>query len=173
MLLLGLNGGMGNADLALLPIKAIDLDSAWLDYPRNKPGVPRRVPMWAETVDAIRQVLATRRKPKDSADGALLFITPTGLSYLSDEHRTHRLTGEYRRVAELAGVEGRQFYDARRTFQTIGEEARDLVAVQSIMGHAASTNDMSAIYRQRVSDERLRAVVERVRAWLFGSESNE
>ena len=52
--------------------------------------------------------------------------------------------------------------------QTIGEEARDLVAVQAIMGHAAATNDMSAVYRQRVSDERLRAVVDAVREWLFG-----
>jgi hypothetical protein len=35
------------------------------------------------------------------------------------------------------------------------------------MGHAAASNDMSAIYRQRVSDERLRAVVDVVHDWLF------
>jgi integrase len=166
MLLLALNGGLGNADLALLPVKA--LDGGWLDYPRNKTGIPRRIPLWPETVEAIREVIAKRREPKDKGDGALLFITTTGLSYLDDNHRTNRLVAEYRKAAALAGVAGRTFYDARRTFQTIGEESRDLVAVQAIMGHAAASNDMSAVYRQRVSDERLRDVVGNVRAWLFG-----
>jgi integrase len=173
MLLLGLNGGLGNADLALLPLKALDLQSGWLEYPRNKTGIPRRIPLWPETVAAIQQVIEKRREPEDKGDGGLLFVTASGKSYVDDHHKTGRLTWEYRRTAELAGVEGRQFYDARRTFQTIGEEARDLVAVQSIMGHAAAASDMSAIYRQRVSDERLRAVVEHVRTWAFGESDPE
>ena len=65
---------------------------------------------------------------------------------------------------------GLTFYSLRHTFQTVGEGAKDLAAVQSIMGHAASGSDMSATYRERVDDERLRAVVDHVRKWLFGVE---
>jgi integrase len=71
-------------------------------------------------------------------------------------------------VFKVAKVEGRTFYDFRRTFQTVGEGANDLVAVQAIMGHAAASGDMSAIYRQAVADERLRIVADHVRVWLFG-----
>jgi len=53
----------------------------------------------------------------------------------------------------------------RHTFETIGGEAKDQIAVNSIMGHVDST--MAGVYRERISDERLRAVVEHVRAWLF------
>jgi integrase len=63
--------------------------------------------------------------------------------------------------------ERRNFYSLRRGFQTIGEGARDLSAVQAIMGHAPAGNDMAAVYRQSVDDDRLRAVVEHVRRWLF------
>lgn len=36
------------------------------------------------------------------------------------------------------------------------------------MGHAVSDRDMSAVYRERISDERLVAVTDYVREWLFG-----
>lgn len=44
MILLGLNCGFGNADVASLPTKALDLKGGWVDYPRPKTGVPRRCP---------------------------------------------------------------------------------------------------------------------------------
>ena len=50
MVLLGVNGALGNTDIALLPTKAVDLEHQWLDYPREKTGVPRRIPLWPETV---------------------------------------------------------------------------------------------------------------------------
>ena len=75
---------------------------------------------------------------------------------------------EATRIFLKAGIKGRTFYDLRRTFQTVAEGARDLTAVQSVMGHAPPANDMSAVYRQRVDDDRLLAVVNHVRGWLFG-----
>jgi hypothetical protein len=39
------------------------------------------------------------------------------------------------------------------------------VAVDAIMGH--SRDDMASVYRERISDDRLRAVVEHVRKWLL------
>lgn len=54
MVLLALNGGLGNTDLALLPIKAIDLKAGWLDDARSKTAIMRRIPLWPETVHARR-----------------------------------------------------------------------------------------------------------------------
>jgi len=58
------------------------------------------------------------------------------------------------------------FYALRRTFETIGGECRDQAAVDHIMGHAR--DDMASVYRERISDERLEAVTDHVRRWLFG-----
>ena len=166
MLLLAVNAGLGNTDLALMPVSAVDVETGWLNYPRAKTAIPRRIPLWCETVKAIRAVLATRPEPKSPADGELLFIGPRGESYVG-KHRGYRVTAEWQRVADKAGIKGRTFYDARRTFQTVGEGARDLVAVQSIMGHAPASGDMSAIYRQRVDHARLQTVVDHVPRWLW------
>jgi integrase len=166
MVLLGINGALGNTDLALLPTKAVDLQSGWLVYPRAKTAVPRRIPLWRETVVAIKAYLATRRAPKDASDAALLFISCRGLNFVG-KFKGYRVTAAMDRVMAEAAVEGRCFYDLRRTFQTIGEGARDLSAVQSIMGHAAAADDMSAVYRQAVEDDRLKTVSDHVRKWLF------
>jgi integrase len=165
MLLLGINGGFGNTDVGTLDIDAIDLKAGWIDYPRPKTGVPRKVPLWPETVAAIRDVLANRREPKDDSNAGLLFITARGNSYSASPRG---LILEFDRLAKDAGVEGRTFYDLRRTFQTVAEGAHDLVAVQSIMGHAPKAGDMSSVYRQRIDDSRLRAVTDHVRTWLYG-----
>ncbi|MGA2618245.1 MAG: hypothetical protein ABSF26_11585 [Thermoguttaceae bacterium] len=59
---------------------------------------------------------------------------------------------------------GHTFYSLRHTFETIGGESCDQVAVDAIKGH--SRDDMASVYRERISDDRLRAVVEHVRRWL-------
>jgi integrase len=164
MILLGINGGFGNTDIATLDIEAVDLDGSWINYPRPKTGVARKVPLWPETVAAIREVLASRREPREEKNSGLLFITKRGNSYAASPRG---LILEFERLAKNAGVEGRTFYDLRRTFQTVAEGVHDLVAVQAIMGHAPKSGDMASIYRQRVDDSRLLATVNHVRAWLF------
>ena len=52
MILLGLNAGFGNNDVATLPLSALDLDAGWVNFPRPKTGIARRCPLWPETVDA-------------------------------------------------------------------------------------------------------------------------
>src|SRR5262249_20229049 len=63
MIYLAINGGLGNTDCGRLTRGALDLDRGWLDYPRPKTGVPRRVPLWPETVEAVRLALAERPEP--------------------------------------------------------------------------------------------------------------
>ena len=68
------------------------------------------------------------------------------------------------------GITGRKnlgFYTLRHTFLTIGEETRDFPAVQLVMGH--SDNSMASHYRERIADDRLEAVAERVRKWVLGA----
>jgi integrase len=61
---------------------------------------------------------------------------------------------------------GLSFYTLRHCFETIGGDARDQPAVDHIMGHAR--DDMASVYREKISDERLRAVTDKVHVWLFG-----
>jgi integrase len=171
MALLGINGALGNLDVGLLPIEAVNLKTRWLDYPRPKTAIDRHIPLWVETQEAIRAALAKRRAPTDSDDSHLLFIGPRGESYVGN-HRGYRVAAEMTRALDKADVnrKGLSFYALRHTFQTIGEDSGDVVAVQSIMGHAPGNSDMASVYRERISDERLKAVTDHVHKWLFGSE---
>jgi len=70
MILLGVNGGMGNNDIAMLPLFAVDLESGWVDFPRPKTGVPRQFALWEETIAAQQDVIDSRPSPqsKELAD---------------------------------------------------------------------------------------------------------
>ena len=48
----------------------------------------------------------------------------------------------------------------------------DQAAVDRIMGHAPHSNDMSAVYRERMTDKRLFRVANHVRKWLFRRKSS-
>ena len=165
MVLLAINGGLGAKDVAEIPMEAADLESGWIRFARSKTGIDRKIPMWPETVSAIKDMLTTRPKAKPGCKRYLL-LSRAGRSYLSMDSGK-QIGNKFARLAKKAGIVGRQFYDCRRTFQTIGEESRDLAAVQSIMGHAARGDDMSSVYRQRVSDDRLIAVTNTVHDWLY------
>lgn len=76
MILLGVNGGFGNTDCATLPRAAINLGDALIIFPRPKTGVERTVPLWPQTVDALRAVFNRRAeidrlaKPAPASPGA-------------------------------------------------------------------------------------------------------
>lgn len=71
MVLLAINGALGNTDVAERPTSLVDFASGWLVYPRVKTGMDRRIPLWNETIDALRQVLAERKPPKNPDDERL------------------------------------------------------------------------------------------------------
>jgi integrase len=170
MVLLGINCAFGNHDVATLPIKAVNFKTGWVTYARPKTGIDRKIPLWPETIAALKAVLATRHAPKNPADKNLLFISEHGGEPYISENSGHRIAKTILFFLRKAKVDrpGLTFYALRHTFQTVAEGARDLSAVQSVMGHAASGSDMSAQYRERVDDDRLVAVTEHVRRWLFG-----
>jgi integrase len=177
MILLGINAGFGNTDCASLPAAALDLDGGWLDFPRPKTGINRRCPLWPETVEALREALAARPAAKDAEAGALAFLTVRGTPWIHTTARkrsrvdnvTIQFTLLLRRL-ELHRA-GLGFYTLRHVFRTVADAARDSVACDIIMGH--SDPSMAAHYRERVEDDRLRAVADRVRNWLFGASPDD
>lgn len=168
---LGVNCGFGPHDVGRLPESAVDLELGWVDFPRPKTGVFRRIPLWSETVSAIRESVRQRRGPTNATDKGLLFVTVTGRAWANDSPN-NAVTSEFRKLLEVADLHrpGLGFYGLRRTFETIAGESIDQVAVDHIMGH--SRGDMASVYRQRISDERLLAVVNHVRPWLFPADDS-
>ena len=78
MILLGVNCGYGNGDVAKLPTKALDLKAGWVTFPRPKTGVPRRCHLWPETAAAIKAVLAQRPKSSSPTAAGAVFLTVRG-----------------------------------------------------------------------------------------------
>jgi integrase len=160
------NAAFGNADVGTLPLSALDLKNGWVDYPRPKTGVPRRVPLWPETVAAIREALKRRPTPKLEADAGLVFVTKKlgRFAKLDNDNPVTKETSKLLKQLKLHRP-GLNFYALRHVFETIGGESRDQAAVDAVMGHAR--DDMASVYRERISDERLKAVTETVRRWLW------
>ena len=185
MVLLGINSGLGNTDIGNLPANCIDLERGWLDYARVKTGVQRRCPLWPETVEAIRAAMADmarHRRQRTASAKPLLFATRMGLPFTREEYHASRngkphvvlhdaVADAMQKAMKKAGVclKGLGFYGLRRSFETIGAETGNQVAVDHVMGHVPATSDMGAVYRQHVAESALRQVTDHVHTWLFGT----
>jgi integrase len=186
-ILLAINCGYGNTDIATLKRTDLDLDAGWLKTYRSKTGVDRRCPLWPETIEAIRRYLREgdplpdEQRSKETR--GLLFVTRNDYPLVRHVTKPNGRGGEkliehdvittaFRRVLTKIGVaiKGLSFYGLRHTFSTIGSETGLIVAVNHIMGHAPSGGDMSAVYRHGISERLLRQVTNHVRdRVLFGS----
>ena len=167
MILLGINCGFGNSDCGHLPLSAVDLKTGIIDFPRPKTGIPRRCLLWPETSAALHQALANRPAAKNEEHAGLVFLTRCGDSWHTGtpDGPLSRETGKLLRKLGINGRKRLGFYTLRHTFRTVADESKDQPAVDYIMGHEVP--HMSAIYRETISDERLRAVADHVRKWLF------
>jgi integrase len=178
MILLAANGGMGNTDVATLPLAAVELDGAVIDYPRPKTAVERRVPLWPETATALRKAIANRPAPADPENDGLCFLTVHGNPYTRTNEKDepqdatwHDAVGfEFRKLVKKLKLNRPRlgFYALRHTFRTVADRSNDQPAVDRVMGH--TRNDTASLYREKIDDDRLRAVVETVRNWLFAAE---
>jgi integrase len=172
-ILLGINGGMGNADCGRLSTKFLDLKSGWYDLPRHKTGVPRRFQLWPETIKAIRTAMLERPIEKDDAHEDLCFLTSRGKPIWFESSNPNSsgfrdsVTKAFTALCSTCGVARSQrgFYSLRRTFETVAGGSKDQVAVDVIMGHA--DHSMAAVYRQGLDDQRLIDVGNHVHAWLY------
>ncbi|MEX2214013.1 MAG: tyrosine-type recombinase/integrase [Phycisphaeraceae bacterium] len=167
MILLGINAGLGNADVSALNRSHLDLEGGWLDFPRRMTGIARRCPLWPETVKAIREALAARREPADEADADAVFITKYRQRWVRGKS-SDAVLQEFGKLLKAHGLnrKGFGFYVLRHVHRTVSDEVRDHRAAGIIMGHEPS--DISTHYVETVSDARLKAVADHVRAWLYG-----
>jgi integrase len=162
MVLLGINCGFGPTDCGSLPIEAVDLEAGVITYPRPKTEVDRTIPLWPETIKAMKRSARRRYKARPEAEGRF-FVLPNGGSWANSGNP---ICKHFRQARERAGVKKGGFYWLRHTLETIGGGAKDQVAVNAIMGHVDSS--MAATYREGIEPERLKAVTDHVRKWLFG-----
>lgn len=167
MILLGINCGFGNADCGTLPLTALDLEAGSVNFPRPKTGIPRRCPLWPETVRAIKDALANRPEPKKPEHAGLVFVTKYGQSWAKDtaDQTLAKEFGKLLRKLLINGRTGLGFYTLRHVFRTVADETKDQPAIDHIMGH--ETPHMSTAYREPIGNERLKAVTDHVRAWLM------
>jgi integrase len=178
MVLLGINAGFGNHDVATLPLAALDLDDGWIDYPRPKTGIARRCPLWPETVEAIRAAIAERPEPRHDDAKPLVFVTTRGRPWLVGGI-ANPVSVACRDLMKRVKAHGKGigFYTLRHVFRTVADGAKDQVAANAIMGHADS--HISARYREQIDDDQLRAVADHVHRWLWpapegdGAETDE
>jgi integrase len=182
MILLGLNCGFGNSDCATLPQSALDLNAGWVEFPRPKTAIRRRIPLWRETVEAVRKAIDERPDPKDPGDSSLVFLTKSGKRWVRVQPKRgddsgrfvtfDPLSQRFRKLLDGLGINGhRNFYALRHGTETWGGEAKDQVAVDAIMGHVDPS--MAGQYREAISDERLLAVVEAIRARVFPTHKHQ
>jgi integrase len=173
MILLGINAGFGQSDIANLPLAAIDMERGWIDFPRVKTAILRRCPLWPETVKAIREAIAARPAPKDAANASLVFVTRFGHKWVrarivgdgKPATAIDSLNLEFQKLLKSVGAKHTGFYSLRHVHRTAADAAKDQVAADFIMGHVPTT--MASHYRERIDDDRLKAVAAVVRDWLF------
>lgn len=146
MILLGLNCGLGPADIGRLKWSDIDLEKKRLDMPRGKTGTDRRGKLWPRTVAALNRVAKLKymeaRRAK-AGPTALVFITRKGLAYYREEEGKYAnpIPFTFRRIVQDVSkrqgikLDGVTFYRLRHTFKTLGKKGRDADALNLMMGH--------------------------------------
>jgi integrase len=170
--LLGINCGFGQTDVATLPIEAININRGWVEHPRPKTGADRNCPLWPETVAALKRAIAVRPAPKNPADDKLAFLTMYGRPFVRLNRSgtpDDELGKEFAKLLRRLKLkrQGLSFYGLRHTFRTVADEALDYSAVGFIMGH--SRQDMAARYIEGIDPARLVRVTDHVKRWLFPS----
>lgn len=187
LILLGINCGWGATDVASLPFTCLDLENGIADFPRVKSGIERRAILWSETIDALREAIDHRPSPRDPNDKGIVFITRQGHRWAryiaagTDRNRNgdpdtpikgswvDSVALQFNKLLKKHDLKakGVGYYSLRHSFQTIADEQRDFPAIMKIMGHAEHTSDMSARYREKIDDDRLKAVTDHVHNWLY------
>lgn len=186
MILLAINCGMGNTDCSEIELKNIDLDRGWLSFPRPKTGVKRRAKLWPETIAALREVIANRKKAASQADRQLIFLTKyqsrwvrdivhykkdaNGNQVIEKVTSVNAVSGEFAKVMKACGLNGhRGFYSLRHSYRTAADNCLDQPACDYTMGHTPNANDMASRYRDStdIKDHRLVRVAATVYEWLY------
>lgn len=161
MIWLGLNCGFGCTDCAELRWKNLDLENGRVQFPRGKTGVSRNLPLWPETITALKEI----QNP-----GELVFLTSRGNPWVRTLQSTSKngtlryakddaVSKEFSKLIRKSGIQtnkGMGFYTLRRTAATLAAASGDPFAVQKLLGHA--NVKMASTYVQDISAQADRVV---------------
>jgi integrase len=156
MIWLGLNCGFGCTDCSELQWKHLDLVNGRVVLPRRKTGIQRDLPLWPETIEALKMVY---RK------GKLVFYTARGNPFVRNVLKTNAdgnekysplnsISTKFSRMIKRSGLDvpkGTGFYTLRRTAATMAARSGDPFVVQRLLGHANLL--MATRYVQDVSKQ--------------------
>jgi len=151
----------GCTDCAELKWNNLDLENARVFFPRGKTGIERNLPLWPETVQALKEL------PKQ---GELVFYTRRGNPWVRtiqsvEKDGTEKYTKddavskEFSKLMRKAGIKapkGVGFYTLRRTAATVAANSGDPFAVQKLLGHA--NVKMASTYVQNISEQTDRVI---------------
>ncbi len=104
MIYLGINCGFGNTDCGTLTFDKLDLNNGWHNYWRLKTHVPRRCPLWPETVKAIRKAQEKRPKRISKDCENLVFVTRVGGCWCKHETGDNAISAEIREMLKDLGI---------------------------------------------------------------------
>jgi integrase len=171
-ILLGINAGMGASDIATLPRSTLAECGLWLDFPRVKTEVDRRIPLWPETRAAIDEALVVVREAKSPEHASLAFLTRSRVPWVRVNAKgtyNDEIGKAFSKLLTTLKLKrpGVSFYSLRHTFRTIADATRDKPAIEKIMGHEGDATDMGIHYVEWDDDARLLDVTTHVRNWLL------
>ena len=167
MILLAVNCGLGNNDIAKLRFDQLDLVDGWLENDRSKTGERRCASLWMETLNALETIIERRFEPEDKTHNDLVFIT----RYKKPFSNPTAITNEFRKLKTATGIEaGGSFYTLRHVCRTIAEECSDDSATKWIMGHHR-TDSIDSRYIHRPPKVRIEQVCNHVHDWLFAEDN--
>lgn len=162
-ILLGINCGFYSKDIN--DLKNSYVDGEFLQFAREKTGIDRRCWLWPET----REAIAAAKAPENAEDRMFLSKRGQPLHVPHGLNRTDLIASNWTDLKKQIGLkrENAGFKCFRHTFRTEADGAKDPEAVRMVMGH--TDGSVGEFYRHRFDDERLIAVAQHVRHWLFGT----
>ena len=161
MIWLGLNCGLGCTDCAELLWENVDLEAGRINFPRTKTGVARYLPLWKETVDAIKVLPRTNKRLFNTKQGhkVVRFIERRDTKGVAKVVKCDNVSREFAELTKRTGTrkeKGAGFYTLRRTAATLAARSGDAFAVQRLLGHADLK--MATTYVQDVSEQTDRVI---------------
>lgn len=167
MILLGINAGYGNADCGRMQIADIDFRKSWMEGLREKTAVARAAWLWPETKAALQEAIKHRYDNLPASLQDSVFVTKRRQSWFEEGRTAQPLSAEFRKLTDRVGCrrDGVGFYALRHTFETIGGDAKDQIAVNYVMGHCDAS--MADVYREGIDAKRIKDVCQHVRKWFL------
>jgi len=156
MIWLGLNCGFGSTDCSELLWNHVNLEEGRVRFPRIKTGIDRNLPLWPETIQALKKLPQINER---------VFNTKTGQPWVRISEKVGKngevkyvsnnaLVHEFSRLIKKAGIKtekGVGFYTLRRTAATLAVKSGDPFAVQKLLGQADLK--MASVHVQDVSEQ--------------------